>query len=142
MNELTHAEDIGHYWQTSRSSPDQWMEKAKRQIERLGGEVLVEGFGSSQEKEAYMLGFEIEGERYKIIWPVLPSKSGKQLAARRQAATTLYHDVKAKTITASVLGTRIAFFSYKLLPDGRVASQLEAPEIADFYPPLLIAGSE
>ena len=87
-----------------------------------------------------MLGFEIESDRYKVIWPVLPSKSGNEQAARRQASTMLYHDIKAKCLTAKVMGSRSAFFSYLMLPDGRVAAQLATPEIADAFPPLLTGG--
>ena len=47
--ELPYAEDIGHYWETSRSSPDQWMEKTTKLIESLGGIVLAEGFESRRD---------------------------------------------------------------------------------------------
>lgn len=132
-----YAEDIKHYWKTSSSSPDSWMIKARRQIEKLGGKVLAEGHGSQLGQEAYMLGFEIEGERYKVVWPVLPSKSDDQIAARRQATTMLYHDIKAKTISAAVLGVKAAFFSYLLLPDGRATLELATPELTDAFPKML-----
>lgn len=41
-----HAEEVGNYWKTSRTSPDRWMEKARAEIVRAGGSVLAEGFGS------------------------------------------------------------------------------------------------
>ena len=132
-----YAEDIKHYWKTSSSSPDSWMIKARKQIEKLGGTVLAEGYGSSQGREAYMLGFEIEGEKYKVVWPVMPSKSGSLVAARRQATTMLYHDIKAKTISAAVLGVKAAFFSYLLLPDGRATLELATPELSDAFPKML-----
>ena len=128
------AEDIGHYWKTSKSSPDKWIDQAKSQIEQLGGEVLAEAFGSSGGKEAYMLAFEIEGSRFKVVWPVLPSKVGNHGAARRQAATMLFHDIKAKSISAAVKGADVSFLEYKLLPDGRVASEVAAPELANSFP--------
>ena len=137
MNKILYAETLGHYWQTSRSSPDQWIEKAKRQIASIGGKVLAEGFGASEGKEAYMLGFEFSGERFRIVWPVLPSKTGNTLSARRQAATLLYHDIKAKCMTSKVIGKKAAFFSYLMLPDGRIASELASPELAKSFPPLL-----
>jgi hypothetical protein len=46
-----------------------------------------------------MLEFDLGGERYKVVWPVLPTKTGKDRAARVQAATALYHDVKARCVT-------------------------------------------
>lgn len=138
---LPFAEDIKHYWQTSRESPDTWLLRARKQIERLGGNVLAEGFGSAEDREAYMLGFEIDGQKFKIVWPVLPSKKGNTLAARRQAATMLYHDVKAKSISASVLGTRKAFFSYLLLPDGRAVQDAAVDKhVIDLFRKLLTKG--
>ena len=98
---------------------------------------MAEGFGSSEGREAYMLGFAIDGQKFKIVWPVLPSKEGNNIAARRQAATMLYHDVKAKTISATVLGVKSAFFSYLMLPDGRAAHELAVPDLANNFPKLL-----
>ena len=94
-----------------------------------------------------MLAFEIEGERYKVVWPVLVTQSGNEKAARIQAATMLYHDVKAKCISAAVLGVRSAFFSYLMLPDGRSAAELATPELDEMLPnlfsiPQLNAGND
>ena len=131
------AEEVGHYWKTSKSSPDSWIEKAKKQIEEIGGTVLAEGFGNSLGQAAYMLGFEIGGDKFKVVWPVLASD--ESLAARRQAATMLYHHVKAACMSSIVLGTRTAFFAHLMLPDGRVAAQVATPEIGKMFPPLLEA---
>ena len=87
-----------------------------------------------------MLTFEIKGEHFKIIWPVLPSRSKDEMAARRQAATLMFYDVKAKLMTAGVLGFRTAFFQYVLLPDGRTAGEVALPELAEAFPPLLTGG--
>ena len=84
-----------------------------------------------------MLGFRVGPDCFKIVWPVLPSKSGKDRAARVQAATLLYHDVKARCISASVLGVRTAFFNFVLLPNGRTAGDLATPELADSLPEFL-----
>jgi len=131
---LPYAEDIGHYWQTSQSSPDQWTAKTRKLVENLGGKVTAEGYGATDQTAAYMLAFELKGQRYKVIWPVLPSATGKGGAAKRQAATLLYHDIKAKVMTASVLGPEVAFFSYMVLPDGRAASEIPRPELAECFP--------
>jgi len=138
---LPYAEDIGHYWQTSQSSPDQWMQKTRKLIENLDGKVVAEGFGATDETAAYMMAFELKGQKYKVVWPVLPSVTGKTLAAKRQAATLLYHDIKAKAMTASVLGTEVAFFSYMVLPDGRTASELTKPELSQSFPLQLKQGT-
>lgn len=134
---LPYAEDVGHYWQTSQSSPDVWIDRAKRIIQDLSGEIMADAYGSSAGRAAFMLSFKIKGQAYKVIWPVLPSATGKDAAAKRQAATMLYHDVKAKAMTASVLGVEVAFFSYMMLSDGRVSSELARPELADAFPKLL-----
>ena len=138
VTELPFAEDV-NYWKTSKSSPDIWMERCQRQIEGLGGEVLGEGFGREPQsgRAGYMLAFQIGDEQYKVIWPVLPSKSGNDRAARVQATTLLYHDIKAKAISAAVLGARAAFFTYLALPDGRVAADIAAPELVKLAPALL-----
>lgn len=134
---MIYAEEI-NYWKTSRSSPDVWMARARQQIENLGGVILLEGFGNEPTtgRAAYMLAFEIEGNKFKIAWPVLPSRSGNERAARIQAATMLYRDVKAKCISASVLGARAAFFSFLLLPDGRSAAEMSTPELIQAIPSL------
>ena len=77
-----------------------------------------------------MLAFEIGGDKFKVLFPVLPSKSGNEKAARIQAATMIYHDIKSKCVSAAVLGSRAAFFSYLLLPDGRTTANLETSEFS------------
>ena len=141
--DLPFAEDI-NYWKTGKSSPDTWLERTRRQMENLSGVVLAEGFGSEpvSGRSAYMLAFELDGERYKVVWPVLPTKSGDEKAARIQAATLLYHDIKARAISAAVLGTRASFFAFLMLPDGRTASAIAAPEIAELMPRMLAAPIE
>lgn len=135
--DLPYAEDVGHYWQTSRSPADIWIDRAKKTIKDLGGEIIGDAYGSSSGNAAFMLAFKIKGQNYKVVWPVLPSFSGKEGAAKIQAATMLYHDVKAKAMTASVLGVEVAFFSYMMLPDGRMSSELAKPELAEAFPKLL-----
>ena len=138
---LPFAEKL-NYWKTSSSSPDTWIEKASKQIEKLGGVVFGHAFGTMPEtgSSAYMLTFEIEGERYRIVWPVLPTKSKAKdvgRAAKRQAATFLYHDVKARCLSATVLGSRAAFFSYLLLPGGRTAAEHSIEQVDEFFPKML-----
>lgn len=134
---LPYAEDVGHYWQTSRTAADTWIDRAKQLIKDMGGEVIADGFGSAHGRAAFMLAFKFKDQRYKVTWPVLPTHSGSEAAAKTQAATMLYHDVKAKAMSASVLGVEVAFFSYMMLPDGRVTSELANPELAEVFPKLL-----
>ena len=141
--ELPYAEDIGHYWQTGTSSPDTWIEKAKRLIEEVGGTITADAYGAMENRAAFMIAFNIGEDRFKVVFPVLESRTrGRDaaragVAAKRQAATMLYHDIKAKCMVASVMGTKAAFFSYLMLPDGRTASEVATPELAQNFPLLL-----
>ena len=137
--ELPYAEDI-NYWKTGRSSPDTWIDKAKRQIEKLGGTVLAEAFGGEPTtgRSAYMLQFEIQRNTFRVVWPVLPSKSENDKASRIQAATMLCHDIKAKCISATVKGARTAFFEYLMLPDGRTATEASVDELTAGIPSLFV----
>ena len=130
---LPYAEDLGHYWKTGSSSPDTWLERAKKLIREVNGEITAEGFGSIGTQAAYMLAFRINDDKFKVVFPVLYSRAGNTIAAKRQAATMLYHDIKAKCMVASVLGIKAAFFSYLMLPDGRVASEVATPELAQNF---------
>lgn len=138
--ELPFAEDVP-YWKTGQSSPDTWIEKAKRTITQFGGELLAEGFGCEHgaARSAFLLAFRLDGEEFRITWPVLPTRHGSELSARRQAATMLYHDIKARCLSARVLGARMAFFAWLRLPDGRVAGQLALPELQSVLPAMLTA---
>ena len=135
--ELPDAEDLGHYWKTGSSSPDTWIEMAKKLIREVNGEITAEGFGSIGTQAAYMLVFRINEDKFKVVFPVLYSRAGNTIAAKRQAATMLYHDIKAKCMVANVLGVKAAFFTYLMLPDGRTASELATPELGQVFPPLL-----
>jgi hypothetical protein len=134
---LPYAEDV-NYFKTSQSPADSWVDKTVALIRGMGGEVLAEAFGNSNGRAAYMIDFRIGQDRYRIVWPVLPVRAkGNERAARVQAATMMYHDVKAKCLTASVMGTRAAFFNYVLLPDGRNVTQLSTPELLKASPDFL-----
>lgn len=137
---LPYAEDVGHYWETGGSAPDTWIGRARKIIEELGGELLAEGYGSAEGESAYMLAFKIKDGNFKVVWPVLPSRSGRIESAKRQAATLLYHDIKAKAMTAHVLGVKVAFFSYLMLSDGRATSELASPELSKAFPLQLKGG--
>lgn len=139
---MPYAEEV-NYWKTSKSDPDSWIEKTKRQIEALGAVTKAQGFGHADGKMAYMLGFEIGGDKFKVIWPVLPQKylDGER-AAKVQAATMLYHYVKSVCLFAVVVGPKTAFFSHYMLPDGRMASEVASNELTAMTPQLLLKGAE
>lgn len=139
MNEV-YAENV-NYWKTGTSGPDTWIDKVKAEIRAAGGTVLNEAFGSMEGRAAFMLEFAFGDDRFRAVWPVLPSRTKADRAARIQAATMLYHDVKAKCVAAKVHGVRAAFFQYAVLPDGRTAAQVAAPELLELYPKMLTGGS-
>jgi len=143
--ELPCGEDL-NFWDSGKSTPDSWIDKAIALIESLGGSVLSHAFGAEHGgRAAYMLRFEIGIEEYRLVWPVLPTRSTKPSAAitaRRQAATMLYHDCKAKCLKAVIFGARTAFFEYLVLPDGRTVSQVSNHELSDMAPKFLLNGGE
>lgn len=47
MQETDFANDL-NYWKTSRTPPDKWIEKAAKQIEKLGGRVLAQAFACDE----------------------------------------------------------------------------------------------
>jgi len=137
MNKKLTAEDL-NFWQTGKSSPDKWIESTKKQIKTLGGSDIHEAFGSDGDgRAAFMIGFRLQEERFSVVWPVVQSRSRNERAERVQAATMLYHYVKAVSLYSIIVGPRSAFFSHLLLPDGRVANQVATPELADHFPKLL-----
>jgi hypothetical protein len=139
--EIPYAEDV-NYWQTERvpTSAEKWIDKTKAEIKAAGGRVINEAFGSMDGRAAYMLEFTFGVDRFRAVWPVLISKTKNERAARIQAATMLYHDEKAKCMSAKVHGERAAFFQYAVLPDGRTAAQLSTPELVNLYPKMLTTG--
>lgn len=136
MKDDTWAEDLA-YWKTSQSMPDTWLDRTIGLIEKAGGVVEASGYGNQGERSAYMVTFGLDGEVFRIVWPVIPSKTGNVRAAKVQAATMMHHDVKARLISAQVLGVRAAFFNWLMLPDGRTATSVG---LAELVPPMLMAG--
>lgn len=138
-----YADEV-NYFKTGTTAPDTWIDNAKKEIRTAGGKILSEAFGKDETgRAAYLLEFAFGSERFRAIWPVLPvKKPTDERAARIQAATMLYHDIKAKCVSAKVHGLRAAFFQYLALPDGRTASQLAMPELSAAYPKMLAAPSE
>lgn len=141
-----YAEEL-NYWKTGSSAPDSWVEKAQGEIRNAGGVLIGNAFGSEAQtgRAAYMIEFSFGQDRYKLVWPVLPCRvksAANERAARVQAATMLYHDVKARCVTAKVQGARSAFFSYLLLPDGRTAAQAASHDLARLFPRMLVTTGE
>jgi len=120
------------YWKTSQSSPDVWIERTLKLINDYGGQVLsqMQGVDYRSGKAAYLIIFKLQGDAFKIVFPVLePIKSNDMRAAKIQAATILYHDVKARLVSSLILGARTVFFGNLMLESGATAAELENPEL-------------
>lgn len=140
---MIYAEDVGNYWKTSTAGPDTWIDKTKAEIKAAGGRVIRDAFGNDEGgNAAFMIEFTFGADAFRAVWPVLPSRTRAERAARIQAATFLYHEVKARCMSAKVLGAKVSFFGYMVLPDGRTASQLAMPELTTQYPKLLTGASD
>lgn len=137
MHKLPYAEDV-NYWKSGTSAPERWIELAWKEIKAAGGKPLGNAFGNDMTtgRSAYMLNFSLSGEFFKIVWPVLPTRlrASTDRAAQIQAATMLFHDVKARCVSAKVLGGKAAFFTYLQLSDGRNASEVATPELNSYLP--------
>ena len=122
-----YAEQV-NYWQTSRTAAATWTIKTLRLITALGGEVQRHAFASEQGRSAFMVEFTIEGQPYRMVWPVLAPKGGNLNAAEIQAATAMYHAVKNAVVNAKFIGARAAFFPFLQVGNGQVAADLTGPE--------------
>jgi len=135
------ADDV-NYWRTSTTAPATWLDRAKKLISDSGGDVEREGFISEKRGAAYILAFSFGNDYYNVIWPVLAPRDTKHMsAARIQAATALYHEVKACCVKLKFVGARAAFFAY-LMINGRPAAELAAPELVSAVPALLCLASD
>jgi hypothetical protein len=140
-----YAEDVPYY-QTGKSAAETWIERAKKEIRSVGGKITSEMFGVDETgRAAFMLAFQIGEEHFRLLWPVLPTRKGdpkSAKAAKVQAATALYHDVKAKVVTAKFMGVRTAFFAYLMLPNGQTASQAAGTDILGYVPPMMLKSGQ
>lgn len=136
------AEDV-NYWKTGSGGIEAWKKKIRKELEEVGGIWGSFVFGEQEDpedgesKSVFQIQFILDEDPYRIVWPVLRSKSGNDSAAQRQAITALYHTVKAKCVELKFLGARQAFYSNLVLPDGRTAAQLLPGEVTDRIPKLL-----
>lgn len=129
------AETVGHYWKTSRTGLETWQDRIERQIKTAGGKVTAESIVRQGEEAAIMVAFELGGDVFRLVWPVLHSDNRR--AAQIQAATALYHDVKARCVRAKFLGARPAFLDALILPNGQTVAETSLPELMQGVPQLL-----
>lgn len=133
-----YAEDV-NYFRTSKSGADTWLERAKAEIKRVGGQVV--GSGSFTEdisgRAGFMLAFRLDDDDFTVKWPVLQSKTNQHRAARVQAATALYHEIKNACVKLRFLGARSAFLPYLMLPDGRTAAEVTSSQLLEALPAIV-----
>lgn len=115
MHKLPYAEDV-NYWKTGQTASDKKLDSAAKLIEDVGGEIHMKMVGMMYGRSAVILGFALDGVPHQIAWPVLETRHGEKdtRAARLQAATFVYHDVKAKVVSYQVLGAA-AFADIRLI---------------------------
>lgn len=137
MNKIIYAEDV-NYFQTSKTHAETWVIRAKKEITNLPtGRVTGEAFMTLANKSVFVLMFNIGGDNYKVEWPVLQSRRGNDKAAKVQAATLLYHDVKHRCVLTKVFGAKTAFIGFLVLPDGKtINDSVEAIQIGISQPAL------
>lgn len=122
-----YAEDV-NYFNTSTTHFETWIERAKKEITAIGGEVLQSGYAEKGIAGTFMLECIIGGDKYAIRWETLPARKPKTSVAslKRQAATLLYHDVKYKCVMAKIRGVRATFLEYLSLPGGQTMGEAVA----------------
>ncbi len=135
-----YAEDLP-YWKTGQSEADTWIDKAEALIVKWGGEVTERATARQFGTEAILLAFRFGDDTFRSVWPVLESRTGAKTDARRQAATMLHHDVKARGLRLKIWGARYAFFDSLVLPNGRRVAELSGTDLDAAMPPLITEGS-
>lgn len=85
-------------------------------------------------REVVLLGFRLDGDTFRVVWPVVEHDVKDNQAAIRQAATMLFHDIKSRCIAARVKGARWAFHAELCLPDGRMVGALTDGELMKRLP--------
>ena len=136
--------DRANYWKTGERSADTQLDRSSQLIMDAGGVINARGIGMFGGNESVLLGYELDGESYRIVWPVLVPRNENSMkdrrAARIQAATFVYHDVKSKCMAAQILGTRTAMLPYLLTANGRTVAELTNPELEKSLPKMLPRG--
>lgn len=138
-----------NYWQTSETKPNDWFERAQKEIEAAGGifrRVVQDDVKDPKTGQltTYTIEFQIGGREMRVAYQTLESKYAEppsRLTARRvQAATALYYDVKARCVDAKFHGVDHAFLPYIVMKDGRTLVEGIVPELAAMALPALPAG--
>lgn len=138
---LPNAEDV-NYWRTGSSAPDTWIDKCCKLIAEVDGALIQKGMIWQSGRSVCLIVFSIGDDTYRVGWPVLTTRDGDSddRRARIQAATFMYHDVKAKVMTAKVLGPRCAFIGNLLVTKNSTIGELTHGQLQKSLPQLVAIG--
>lgn len=137
---LPYAEEC-RYWKTSSSTSEKMLDKTESLIEGFGGRVLQRIDYKDRGRSVFLFVFQLGEDVFRIKWPVLPLERVSDAAlrsARLQAATFIYHDVKARCVSSQILGARSAFFNYLMIGDKTAAEHKQCDFIDSQIPKLRI----
>jgi len=137
MFKKSYAEDLP-YWQTGESG-DKAIQEAKNALTRYGGRITGEGYGMREGEAAFFLQFEMQGETFRYVEPVMQSRTCNEKAAKVQAAASLKHAIKARVNEAVRHGARRAFMDSLLLPNGQMVYQQDNATLARLFAPVTAA---
>ena len=114
--ELPYAEEV-NYWKTGTTAPDTILDNACKEVAKAGGTIMASAIGMMAGKAAIMMQFELGGAVHRITWPILDTSKGdvNTAAARRQAASFVFHDMKARALQFKVIG-QAAYADLRLIP--------------------------
>ncbi|MHC1733425.1 MAG: hypothetical protein AB9888_15510 [Bacteroidales bacterium] len=130
-----------NYWRSSRNPAEYWIDKAVAELKKIDATIKSQYFGDEDGKSAYVLTVSIEGNDYRIVWPVMPceyASDDNRKAARVQAATMIYHDIKARCISSQAIGIRTAFMPFLVVNNGKSLCELDTEEIVAYLPALFL----
>lgn len=131
MEDLPFAKDLP-FFKTSQSDPEKWLDKTEKLIESIGGRVDTRVTARANGKQGILIGFIIEGDYYKLTYPVLAVKDEKNgYAALRQCATLIYHDVKSRVNRIRIFHPRVVFADFLVLRDGSTLAESATTDIPD-----------
>lgn len=147
MTDLPFAEEMP-YWKSSKSSVSTWQDRTEMEVARHGGAVVA--IGKSRDPSTghtvFIVDFINAAQRFRAAWPVLESKwknpsEADLKAAEVQAITSLYHDIKARSLRVRLFGFRSAYIDFLLLPNGMTLSQASGDEMEHYLKALSPAGA-
>lgn len=110
-----------NYFGTSQRAADTWLKIAEKELVTVGGRVLRKAAVEEESHAAFMIEFLLDGDTFRMVYPVMECRKKTPQnfdKAKVQAATFLYHSVKARALDIKILGARVAFGSW-LLVDGK-----------------------